>query len=126
MREGLGVCLLAAVAWWGISAPVPRARPKPAPPAFPAGSWRVSWGGTDCVMRLSAFGNYECHFAGQYWYGTWKYRPDARTLTVTETSLAGETFDWSLTLLDGRRSGSAVRPATGEHVCEVTLEEAAE
>ena len=125
MREGLGVCRLAAVAWWSISAPVPKVKPKPVP-AFPSGAWRVTWGDTPCVMRLSAFGNYECHFAGQYWYGTWQYRPDARTLTVRETSLAGETFDWSLTLLDGRRSGSAVRPATGEHVCEVTLEEAAE
>jgi hypothetical protein len=76
-------------------------------------------------MRLSAFGAYECRFAGQYWYGTWQYRPDARTLTVTETSLAGETYDWALAL-DRPRAGTAVRPATGEHVCEVTLEEAAE
>ena len=119
MREGLGVCLLAAVAWWGVSAPVPKARPKPVP-AFPSGGWRVTWGSTPCVMRFAAGGGYECDWCGGLWRGSWSYCPERRTLGVSERSPSGEPFAWELRVAaDG--TAAAWQPGGGP-LAAVTME----
>lgn len=78
-------------------APAPKPRIKPVPQVT-AGTWILTWGGTDVEIKLNRNGTFTNNWGGGYWTGSWGWNHHTRRLFVNETSDYVNWMEWTVVL----------------------------